>query len=523
MKNKPYPLYQTNHIDTLQDLLLLCKTKHSDKKAFWYADRKGSITEISYAQFVRDTETVISFIQSQHIEKSGIGIYGENSYEWIVAYFAAVCSGNFAVPVDKDLPVNEAKDILDRADCKLMFFADNYSDEVSQMQLIETASVNMNSFNNMEYSEPAPVEIHENDLAAIVFTSGTTGKSKSVMLTHKNIAADAENSEKILDVPEGTILLLPLHHTFGMMAGVICQLLLGFPVFINQSLRFLKRDIELAKPGHLAVVPLIIESLYKSIWDNAKKSGKEKLLKRMVSISNALLKIGIDLRRVLFKSVIDGLGGNLKILISGGAPISADLINGIESFGIKPINGYGITECSPIVSVTRNKHSNFPSTGCVIPCCEVKIINPDENGIGEICVKGDTVSQGYYDSPEATAESFKDGWFITGDLGYTDKDGFLYICGRKKNLIILSNGKNISPEELECLVSEIENVDEVIVYGENDLITAEIYAEDRSGIEDGIDALNKTLPMYKQIQKIKFRDSEFEKTTTKKIRRNTNV
>lgn len=523
MKNKPYPLYQTNHIDTLQDLLILCKTKHADNKAFWFADRKGNITEISYAEFVRDTEKMITYIQSYNFEKSGIGVYGENSYEWVVAYFAAVCSGNFAVPVDKDLPIDEAKDVLHRADCKLLFFADNYSDEVSKMELTDIATLNMGEFKNIEYAQPAPVTVLPDDLAAIVFTSGTTGKSKGVMLTHKNIAADAENSEKILDVPSGTILLLPLHHTFGMMAGVLCQLLLGFPVFINQSLRFLKRDIDIAKPGHLAVVPLIIEALYKNVWENAKKSGKEKLLKRMLSISNALRKVGIDMRGVFFKSVIDGFGGNLKILISGGAPISAELINGIEAFGIKAINGYGITECSPIVSVTRNKHNNFPSTGCVLPCCEVKIIDKDENGIGEICVKGDTISQGYYDSPEATAESFKDGWFITGDLGYTDKDGFLYVCGRKKNLIILSNGKNVSPEELECLVSEIENVNEVIVFAENDLITAEIYAEDRTGVEEGIDKLNKTLPMYKQIQKIKFRDAEFEKTTTKKIRRNTNV
>lgn len=523
MSNKPYPLYQTNHIDTLQDLLILCKTKHAANKAFWFADRKGNITEISYAEFVRDTEKLISFIQSQNLIKNGIGVYGENSYEWVVAYFAAVCSGNYIVPVDKDLPVNEAREILERAECKLLFFSNTYSDETKEMNLDEIAAVNMNTFVDMEYTEPSAVEIQKDDLASIVFTSGTTGKSKGVMLTHHNIAADAEYSEKILDVPSGTILLLPLHHTFGMMAGVLCQLLLGFPVFINQSLRFLKRDIELAKPGHLAVVPLIIEALYKNIWENAKKSGKEKLLKRMLSISNALLKIGIDMRGIFFKSVIDGFGGNLKILISGGAPISAELINGIEAFGIKAINGYGITECSPIVSVTRNKHNNFPSTGCVIPCCEVKIINPDSDGIGEICVKGATVAQGYFDSPEATEESFKDGWFITGDLGYTDKNGFLYICGRKKNLIILSNGKNISPEELECLVSEIENVNEVIVYGENDVIAAEIYAEDRTGIEDGIDALNKTLPMYKQIQKIKFRDTEFEKTTTKKIRRNTNV
>lgn len=519
MKNKPYPLYRVNHIDTLQDLLILCKTRHTAKKAFWYADKKGNTTEISYAEFVHDTEKAISFIQAQGITKCGIGIYGENSYEWIVAYFAAACSGNIAVPVDKDLPVNEAREILERAECKLLFFANNYSDEVTEMQLEKAKAVNMNTFKNMEYTEPQPVEIHPDDLAAIVFTSGTTGKSKGVMLTHKNLSADAENSEKILDVPEGTILLLPLHHTFGMMAGVLCQLLLGFPVFINQSLRYLKRDIEIAKPRHLAVVPLIIESLYKSIWDNAKKAGKEKLLKRMVAVSNGLLKIGIDMRRVFFKSVLDGLGGNLEILISGGAPISSDLINGINSFGIKPINGYGITECSPIVSATRNKHNNFPSAGSVIPCCEVEIINKDNDGIGEICVKGDTVSPGYYDSPEETAKSFKDGKFITGDLGYVDESGFLYICGRKKNLIILSNGKNISPEELECLISEIENVNEVIVYAENELITAEIYAEDTSGIEEGIDSLNKTLPMYKQIQKIKFRDSEFEKTTTKKIRR----
>ena len=522
MRNMKYPFYNVDEVLTLKDLLTLCRGKYAEKTAFMFADRKGTVTEISYSTFVNDVASCGSRLISDGYAGKHIAVYGDNSYEWIVAYFAVVCTGNAVVPVDKNMPAGDCAALISDADCGLLLFDESYRDEAEEMRL---DSVKKISLAQVKKAGNAPerfweTKISPDTLAAIVYTSGTTGKSKGVMLTHGNLAADAVNSSKSLFVPEGTILLLPLHHTFGMMAGVLCQLLKGYYVFINQSLRFLKRDIELAKPAHLSVVPLIMKVLLDNIWSNARAGGKDKLLKKMLKFSSFLLSAGIDARKVLFKSVINGFGGRLEMLISGGAAIDKALVEGLEAFGIKIINGYGITECSPIFATTRNRHSNFPSVGSVVPCCEAKI---DESS-GEILVRGDTVFVGYYKNEEATAAAFDGEWFRTGDLGRIDENGFLYITGRLKNLIILSNGENISPEELESSLACIEGIKEVLVYAENELIVAEIFPDyEIDGCESKIEAeitqLNKTLPAYKQIAKTKFRQTEFEKTTTKKIKR----
>lgn len=523
MKNKPYPLYDAENINTLKELLMLCRDKYSGRRAFWYADNKGNITEKSYDDFVRDVISLGGYIRSKRAVGAHMAVYGENSYEWLVVYFAAVCGGNVIVPIDKELSPAEASEIIRRSGSDLLFYSGMYADEAGSIQADGLEKICMNDIAGLSagdyVSEYELLNIAPETLATIVYTSGTTGRPKGVMLTHKNIARDAVGASRNLFVPDGTILLLPLHHTFGLMAGVLCQLLRGYSVFINKSLRFLQRDIQIAKPAHLSVVPMIIEALYKKVWENAEKQGKAALLRRMVKLSNVLLKCGIDLRKKLFKSVIDGFGGRLEMLISGGAAIDPELIDGINAFGIKAVNGYGITESSPIVATTRNEHNNYPSVGCVIPGCNVKIVDPDSDGIGEIYLSGDVVTEGYYMDDEANAECFEDNWFKTGDLGYIDDSGFLHITGRKKNLIILSNGKNVSPEELEFGVAKLDNVLEVIIYDEDGLITAEIYAENTEGIRAGIEAYNKTLPSYKQIQRIKFRDVEFEKTSTKKIKR----
>lgn len=282
-------------------------------------------------------------------------------------------------------------------------------------------------------------------------------------------------------------------------------------------------DISEAKPGHLSIVPLFLEKFYKSIWKTAEKQGKAKQLKKAIAVSNALRKVGIDMRKTIFKQVLSAFGGNLEMLICGGAPLDEKLVNGFDNFGITVINGYGITECSPIVAITRDCWIKLGSVGLPIPTVHIKIENPDENGEGEILVKGDIVMMGYYKNPEMTAETMENGWFKTGDIGSVDEDGFVYVTGRKKNLILLDNGKNVYPEELEAVIGRIENVDEVIVYDENSLITAEIYTENpdaKEQIKKDIQKFNKSIAGYKQIRKIKFRSVEFEKTTTKKIKRN---
>jgi long-chain acyl-CoA synthetase len=280
------------------------------------------------------------------------------------------------------------------------------------------------------------------------------------------------------------------------------------------------------KPFNMILVPLFVETIYKKIWADAKKQDKDKMLKKMVGVSNRLLKIGIDIRHLLFKSVIKSFGGNLKLIVSGGAPLDPRYVKGFREIGIIVLNGYGITECSPIVSVNRNEYYRDGSVGQIYSCCEVKIAEPDENGHGEICVKGKNVMLGYYKNEQATKEAFDGEWFKTGDIGYLDQDGFLFISGRKKNLIILSNGKNVYPEEMEyAILTDIPYVKEVVVYAESDAIVAEIFLDDKNypdctlTINGDISRLNRTLPLYKNIGKIVIRDIEFPKTTVKKIKR----
>lgn len=451
---------------------------------------------------------------------------GENSYEWIISYFAVVNSGNVIVPIDKENVAKDVKFQLTQSDAELFLYSDTYSDiagycETESICFKEYDSIiakgnelianGDNSFDN--------VQIDPERMCAIVFTSGTTSDPKGVMLSHKGLAKDAVISSKNLYIPEGTVSLLPLYHTFGFMACVLCQMLRGFKVYINTSLKRAFDDIKYAQPKHISVVPMLLVVIYNKIWSNVRSSGKEKLFKTMIKVSNALLKVGIDIRRKAFKQVFDAFGGNLEMLITGGSSIDEKYIKGFRDIGITVTNGYGITECSPIVATMRNEHYAPQSVGAVQPELEARVVD------GEIQIKGPTVFLGYYKNEKATAEAFDDGWFKTGDLGSIDEDGLLYIEGRKKNLIILSNGKNVVPEELEALVmNNVPQVKEIIVYGENNEIVAEIYPDTevegvQAIINEKIAEINQTLPLFKRMSKVKFTDTEFPKTTTKKIKR----
>ena len=364
--------------------------------------------------------------------------------------------------------------------------------------------------------------VPQSEIVRVQGTSGTTGNPKGVMLSQRNLTYDMSASSAYLFIPANTILLLPLHHTFGFTACVLCMIYRGYSVYINKSLKTILPDIKKSQPRHICLVPLFIEKFYKNIWKNIESQGKTALVKKMISLSNFMRKIGIDLRPILFKSIRDAFGGNLEMLISGGAPIDKNYIKAFDDFGFQIIEGYGITECSPIVSINRNKFYSYGSVGVAIPGSEVDIIDADENNEGEIIVKGDHVMLGYYNNEEATKDAFFDGWFRTGDIGKKDENGFVYITGRKKNIIILSNGKNVYPEEIETEFLRIPYVDEVIVFGRDDILCAEIYTETpdkKDEIKQNIKVLSENLPPYKQVKHIEFRDTEFEKTTTKKIKR----
>lgn len=529
MANKKYPYYTVGEPTDLKDLINYCAETYGDKTAFWYK-KKGEEIKVSFKQLQDDINAFGTYLYSKGYKNAHIAVMGENSYEWIVSYFAIVNGGNVVVPIDKEATAEDVKFQLDKSDTTLFIHSNTYKD-VAEFCGIEI--INMKVFTDLlgegnqslANGETGFVDtvINKDKLCAIVFTSGTTSEPKGVMLNHRNLMTDAIISLKNLLVPEGTVALLPFYHTFGFMACVICQMLLGHYVYINTSLKRAFDDIKYAQPKHVSVVPMLLVAIYDKIWNNVRNQGKENLFKTMIKISNVLLKVGIDIRRVAFKQVFEAFGGNLEMLITGGSAIDEKYIKGFRDIGIKVTNGYGITECSPIVATMRNEHYAPASVGAIHPELEGRIID------GEVQIKGPTVFMGYYKNEQATAEAFDGEWFKTGDLGSIDEDGLLYITGRKKNLIILSNGKNVVPEELESLImNNIPEVKEVLVYGNNDSVTAGIFCDAEaenaeSIIREKIDMINKDLPSYKQIASVKFRETEFPKTTTKKIKRNYEV
>lgn len=525
MKNRGnYDLYEQLSMVDFRQLVTENARRIPNQAAFQYLF-ENKIETVTYKQFYEDINNLSLFLHRQGIENVKIALLGENSYNWIMAYFAVVLSSNIIVPIDKELSDNEISNLLSLCDAEILIYSNLYADTAQEMlrrgQIKETLNMkdfplyrelgakmtsdDKNTFQNQE--------IDENSVCSIIFTSGTTGTPKGVMLSQKNLMTDAIASAAYVYLSGSSLLTLPLHHTFAFTAGILGVFIYGRTICISKSLRTFKSDLEIFKPQNIFIVPLYVETLYKTIWENARKQKKDKLLKILIIFSNLTRKYGLDIRKKLFYSILKQFGGNLELLVSGGAPLTLKYAEGLEDIGIQVLNGYGITECAPVVAVNRNQYCKNKSVGLSLPCCKIEIQE------GEIWVKGSNIMLGYYHDEKSTRGSLENGWFKTGDLGYLDQDGFLYVTGRKKNLIILSNGENVSPEELEEKIQIIEHVQEVLVYEKDKVITAEIYTENETGIQEKIMELNKELPAYKRIQKIIFRKSEFEKTTTKKIKR----
>lgn len=512
---KQYPL-----MTDFKEVLHYIVDNYGDNTAFRF-NGENDVVEISYRKFKSDVEAMGTYLYDIGVIDKHVGLIGENSYEWIVSYFAVVCGGSVIVPVDKELKAHDICDLLERSDSDVFIHSNKYQDAADMAE--GKVCLNLNDFDTY-ISKGAELisngdssflncDINCEKLCTIIFTSGTTGAPKGVMLCQKGLVIDAVTACDFADLLGSNLTALPIHHSFAFTACIVAALIQGVPIFINKSLKNLFKDLTIAKPYHFLAVPMMLEAIYKKINKAIDKQGKRKLINMVIKLNKALLKIGIDIRHILFKQIRESFGGNLQLLVTGGAPANPTTLQGLEDLGFIVLNGYGISECSPIVSVNATYDSRIGSVGKTLRGGDVKIIDD------EICVRGDIVMLGYYKDEASTKAAFDGEWFKTGDLGYFDKDGFLYINGRKKNLIILDNGKNVSPEELEILISDIENVVEVIVYGEDNLIAAEIFAEDKTGIQEGIDKLNETLPNYKRINRVKFRETEFDKTTTKKIKR----
>ncbi len=541
MKNRDYPLY--HYLPKLENIRQMLEQKAvtvPDEIAFRYMVKHKTLVEKTYRDFYQEVRWLGSYLLKRGVRGRKIALMGENSYQWLLAYFAIVTSGNVAVLLAKEqtaaevgilLAQSEADVIVTSAACRSV--AETGKKKLGRVRLMCLDAMDEWMEKGRRFYERGrrPYDRLETDadaLATIFFTSGTSGMSKAVMLSQRNMASDINFAVQNFCPTEGSVMaVLPFHHAFGLVTAVMMPFHYQRPLFINSSLADFMKEIPIAKPGTLFLVPLFVETFSKTIWRTARKQGQEKTLRRGMALSNALLRVGIDQRRKLFQSVLSKFGGNLEYIICGGAALDARYVKEFRSLGVEILNGYGITECSPVLSVNRNHYHRDGSVGQVLPGVSIRIANVDEHGIGEIQVRGDNVMMGYYHDEASTEEAFEDGWYRTGDLGYLDEDGFLFITGRKKNLIILANGENVSPEELEQLILRIPEVAEVVAYEEDKAITAEIFpdetelseAEARKAIEEGVKQLNSELPNFKKIHKIKFRTSEFEKTATRKIKR----
>lgn len=559
MANTNYPLYETTVFEDFRVMTENAAKKFPDRVAISYkkSPKDTDTVKVTYTEardYIRHmgTELIHMGLSDKHF-----ALIGESSYKWICSYFCLMSIGSVVVPIDKDLPVEEMAAMIDFADCEFVMYSKVVEEKVLQMKdklpkvktyismskskledavdlfdIVAKGRERYKNGDNAYYN----YKIDRDKLATIVFTSGTTGKGKGVMLSQKNIVSDMTQGMYNFAITPKTMNVLPPHHTYGSTVNFVGHYSQGSEIYISSGLKYIAEELKEQQPSHLILVPLFVEALYKKIWTAAEKSGKADTLRKMIKTSNTMRKLGIDMRKKFFKSIIDSFGGKLELIICGGASLNQDIIDTFDAIGITVLNGYGITECAPLISCNRNKYMKKGSVGCPIIGESVKIRNPNENGEGEICVKGPNVMLGYYKDPKATEEVFdEEGYFRTGDIGRLDDEGWIYITGRQKNVIILSNGKNVYPEEIELEISRVFGVNECIVYaGESELmphkevIVAEIFPDfealKEKGItnpqnyfEDEIKSINSRMVSYKAVKMVKIRNEEFQKNTSKKI------
>jgi len=546
MKKPNYPYYEVTKFDTIKEMLDMAVNEAGGKIAFKYKEN-GEIIEQTYSEFVNQVNWLGSALTEFGFGDKHIACIGTNSYNWVVTYLTILKSAGVFVPVDKDLPPADIFHILNESECSVVFYTKaheklfmNCTEKLPHVKLYISFdrtedSENFLSFDKfLEHGESCdPTEYlamksEPDALKMLVYTSGTTGIAKGVMLSEHNLVSSVYYGLQVSTVFDSCLSVLPYHHTYEAVSGILVSLHHHSTICINDSLKEVLKNLQLYKPSYIYLVPAFVEVFYSRIAKTIKDSGKEKIFGIMISVSNALRKVGIDLRKVLFKSVHTAFGGRLRKIVCGGAPIRPEIGKFFDDVGISLINGYGITECSPLVSANHDKYNDYHTVGIKLRCIDWRIDSPNEEGIGEICIKGDVVMLGYYKQPEKTAEVLKDGWFYTGDYGYINDREQLVITGRKKNLIVLDNGKNVYPEELEAYIMNIDYVTEVVVRGLVDekggesAIGAEVFLSEEKTSAEVLKDIRKALyglPSYKQVSKVVVRTEEFDKTTSKKIKR----
>lgn len=536
---KKAKIAQIPELKTVKEIILYGTKKGGDKKQFIYHDKKRVEHTTTFNNTWKCVESVAQYFYDNAMTgKKKIAILSENSFEWIVGYYATIIGGNISVPLDAKLDADELAQQLMDCKCDAIIIENDFLGVLKDIYAVEGMH-KMTEFNFDDFeryyelgkvsidkgnNQAVEAEVKADDLACIVYTSGTTGRSKGVMLSHKNLTADALASCRVLS-GRHAIGFLPLNHTYSWVSALFSGYLLSEYGYICRSVKNVANDLKSYQPYNFSGVPLVVETIYDKIWKTARKTGREEVLKKGIKISRFFMKFGIDIRRKLFKTVHENLGGNLNMIVCGGAALDPKHEQFFYDIGILIINGYGTTECSPAITCNRIDNFKFGSVGLPLPCCEIKIHEPDENGVGEIYVKGDNVMVGYYNAPEETASVFDGEWFKTGDFGRIDEDGFLFFVGRKKNLIVTKGGKNVSPEEIEDKLVRYDYVREVLVYEENSQIVAEFflnkeeYPDAEARLKADIKEFNKKSPSFKKINITRVREDEFPKTTTLKIRR----
>ncbi len=570
-------LYAPREVSDLKDLILGSVDRYGQRNAFLVKDKAdGKYKGISYEQFLNDINGLGTKLIDMGLFGKKIALIGENSYEWVLTYFATVNGTGVIVPIDRELKAEEVLNLLNRAGVSAVFYSKKAKKTIDKIKgKCEANGIKHFIFMDKVWDvrNPSDIECKTNEdsiytlieqgnelikkgsrdfidakidpnvLAVLLFTSGTTGLAKGVMLSHKNITSNVYNMSKYVKIIDAGIGLsvLPMHHTYEMTCHIMTGLYQGMSIAICEGLKHIQENMAEIPANVMLAVPLIFETMHKKVWKRSEKSGKAKKMRRMINLSKKLkLYNHPKIVKKIFKQVHEATGGEISIFIAGGAAINPEVIEDYQAMGFTMIQGYGMTECAPIIAVNKDRYSKPAAAGLPMPGTEVKIIDEDENGIGEIVCKGPSVMLGYYENDEATEETIKDGWLYTGDYGYMDDDGFLYVSGRKKSVIVTKNGKNIFPEEVEYYLLESEYIQEVLVHGiegerNNDVVVkAEIYpnysfiAEQKGELTTAeltelmqtiIDEVNGKMPAYKRVKRFNIRKTDFEKTTTQKIKR----
>lgn len=564
---KPRKVHEAQIVNDYRELLKMVKEKYSKNIAYKYKKdytaKEPEYIEVTYEKYIEDVKALSTGLLSLEKEGKKVVLIGKNSYEWCTAYMAVTTGNMVVVPLDKALPDAEIETLVNRSEADVVFFDKKYIDVMRNLK--DDSSNNVSTLicmdsENLEGTEGYSkilekgyellknndtryenLKIDNKKMSIMLFTSGTTSLPKGVMLSQYNICSNLSAMATWVKIYDTDTLLsfLPIHHTFECTITFLYGMYSGATVAFCDGLKYIQKNLQEYKVSVFVAVPLVLETMYKKIQKAIEEKGKTKLINTMSKVSNALLKCHIDLRKVFFKQVLDQFGGNLRVVLYGAAPMNKETIIGYNNLGIDLVQGYGLTETSPVISAETDKEKRPGSVGLVFDSLEARIDNPDKDGVGEIVVKGPSIMMGYYKNEEETKKALQDGWFRTGDFGYFDEDKFLYVTGRKKDIIVLKNGKNVYPQEIEFLINKIPYVVESLVYQreqsntdtmlcakivyDKDLIkqslgekTEDEYKEE---IWNEVKEINKSLPIFKHIKNITITTELLAKTTTQKVKR----